>query len=169
MSAMFDNPLYGSMVKPHGRGKDQDHLQRDHLTSPDPIFTSSKVADGESDRPPMPNPRNRSSTCSEPRPKLSNPITSHPQKRPVMPSFSEGGMVQNRPPIPFKSRPGMPEPQTAKSRDYRDSSELPIKQKLPARPGQPQPHRDSKENGLSLLIGIKLRKQMTRRKLFVFL
>lgn len=142
---MFDNPLYGSMAKPLVRGKDQDHLHRDHLTPPDPTYTASKGADGESDRPPVPNPRNRSSTCSETKLKPSNPATSHSQKRPVMPSFSEGGLVQNKPPLPFKSRPGMPEPQTSKSRDYRDNSELLLKQKLPVRPGQLQPHRDSKE------------------------
>lgn len=150
MSEMFDNPLYGSMAKSHGRGKDQDHLQRDHLTPPDPIFTASKAADGDPERPPVPTPRHRSFTCSETKPQPPTPVNSHPSmnKKPVVPSRSEGGMAHNRPPLPSKSRPGMPEPQTSKPRDY--SSELPVKHRPPARPGQPQPgqpqpHRDSKE------------------------
>lgn len=142
-SEMFDNPLYGSMGKPHGRCKDQDHPQKDHLIPPDPTFTASKPADVDPDRPPVPTPRNRSFTCSETKLQPPTPISSHPsmQKKPVVPSRSEGGMSQNRPPLPTKSRPGMPEPQNPKSRDYRDSSELPSKYRPPARPGQPQPHK----------------------------
>lgn len=144
-SEMFDNPLYGSMGKSHGRGKDQDLPQKEHLTPPDTIFTPSKPADGEAERPPVPTPRNRSFTCSETKPPPPTPISLHPttHKKPVVPSRSEGGVVNNRPPLPAKSRPGLPEPQTTKSRDYRESSELPGKHRLPARPGQPQPHKDT--------------------------
>ncbi|XP_070764438.1 phosphatidylinositol 3,4,5-trisphosphate 5-phosphatase 1 [Enoplosus armatus] len=144
VSEMFDNPLYGSMGKSHGRGKEQDLQQKDHLTPPDPIFTTSKPADGDLDRPPLVTPRNRSFTYSETKPQPPTPITSHPsaQKKPVVPSRSEGGMAQNRPPLPSKSRPGMPEAQTPKSRDYRESSELPSKHRPPVRPGQPQPPKD---------------------------
>uniref|UniRef100_A0A8C9Y0V2 phosphatidylinositol-3,4,5-trisphosphate 5-phosphatase n=1 Tax=Sander lucioperca TaxID=283035 RepID=A0A8C9Y0V2_SANLU len=128
-SEMFDNPLYGSRVK--SWGKDPDHQQMDHLTSPDPIFTSSKPADGDSDRPPLPTPRNRSFTLSETKPQPPAPISSHPStyKKPVVPSRSEGGMALNRPPVPSKSRLGMPEPQNP-----RDNSELPSKHRPPARP-----------------------------------
>uniref|UniRef100_A0A7N6BEZ7 phosphatidylinositol-3,4,5-trisphosphate 5-phosphatase n=1 Tax=Anabas testudineus TaxID=64144 RepID=A0A7N6BEZ7_ANATE len=131
-SEMFDNPLYGSMGKSHGRSKDQDHQQKDHLAPPDPMFGCTfKPADGEPDRPPVPTPRNRSFTCSETKPQLQplNPITLHPlsQKKPVVPSRSEGGMAHPRPPLPAKSRPAMPEPQISKPRDYRESSELPSK------------------------------------------
>ncbi|XP_042273547.1 phosphatidylinositol 3,4,5-trisphosphate 5-phosphatase 1 [Thunnus maccoyii] len=144
-SEMFDNPLYGSMGKSHGRGKDQDLPQKEHLTPPDTIFTPTKPADGEAERPPVPTPRNRSFTCSETKPPPPTPISLHPttHKKPVVPSRSEGGVVNNRPPLPAKSRPGLPEPQTTKSRDYRESSELPGKHRLPARPGQPQPHKDT--------------------------
>ncbi|XP_042372020.1 phosphatidylinositol 3,4,5-trisphosphate 5-phosphatase 1-like [Plectropomus leopardus] len=137
---MFDNPLYGSMGK--SRGKDQDHLQKDLLTPPDPKFTSSKPADGDPDRPPLPTPRNRSFTCSETKPQPPGPVASLSSvlKKPVMPSRSEGGVVHSRPPLPSKSRPGVPEPQNP--RDYRDSSELPCKLRPPARPGQPQTHKD---------------------------
>ncbi|XP_042339626.1 phosphatidylinositol 3,4,5-trisphosphate 5-phosphatase 1 [Plectropomus leopardus] len=139
-SEMFDNPLYGSMGK--SRGKDQDHLQKDLLTPPDPKFTSSKPADGDPDRPPLPTPRNRSFTCSETKPQPPGPVASLSSvlKKPVMPSRSEGGVVHSRPPLPSKSRPGVPEPQNP--RDYRDSSELPCKLRPPARPGQPQTHKD---------------------------
>lgn len=148
-SEMFDNPLYGSMGKSHGRSKDQDHQQKDHLAPPDPMFGCTfKPADGEPDRPPVPTPRNRSFTCSETKPQLQplNPITLHPlsQKKPVVPSRSEGGMAHPRPPLPAKSRPAMPEPQISKPRDYRESSELPSKLRLPVRPGQPQSQKDSK-------------------------
>ncbi|XP_044054159.1 phosphatidylinositol 3,4,5-trisphosphate 5-phosphatase 1 isoform X2 [Siniperca chuatsi] len=144
VSEMFDNPLYGSMGKPYGRGKDQDLQQKDHLTPPDPIFTTSKPAEGDPDRPPLPTPRNRSFTCSETKPQHPTPVTSHPsmQKKPVVPSRSEGGVAHNRPPLPSKSRPGVPEPQNPKPRDYRDSSELTSKNRPPGRPGQPQPHKD---------------------------
>lgn len=150
VSEMFDNPLYGSMKKSHGRSLDQDHPQRDLLAPPDPRST----ADGDSDRPPVPTPRNRSFTCSETKPQPVTPIASHPSinKKPVVPSRSEGGVAYNRPPLPSKSRP---EPQTPKPRDYRDSSELPVKHRPPARPGQPQPHRDGKDTTLSCLIRIK--------------
>ncbi|XP_022615006.1 phosphatidylinositol 3,4,5-trisphosphate 5-phosphatase 1 [Seriola dumerili] len=143
-SEMFDNPLYGSMGLSHGRGKDQDLQQKDHLIPPDPFF-ALKPADGDPDRPPVPTPRNRSFTCSETKPQPPTPSTSHPsaQKKPVVPSRSEGGMAQNRPRLPAKARPGMPEPQTPKPRDYRDSSELPGKLRLPARPGQSQSHKDT--------------------------
>lgn len=123
---MFDNPLYGSISKPHGRGKEQEHSQRDHLTPPDHMFGSSKSPDREPDRPPMPTPRNRSFTCSENR----LPPTSSETKKPVVPSRSEGGIGHNRPPLPFKG------PQ-------------PVKLRPSSRPGQPLPPRDSKENSLS--------------------
>lgn len=152
-SEMFDNPLYGSMGKSHGWGKDQNLPEKDHLTPPDPMFTSSKPADVEPDRPPVPTPRNRSFTCSEGKPHPSTPgsslSTAH--KKPVVPSRSEGGMITSRPPLPAKSRPGLPEPQITKPRDYRDSSELPSKHRPPARPGQPQPNKDSKENSAFLM------------------
>uniref|UniRef100_A0A4W6DLN3 phosphatidylinositol-3,4,5-trisphosphate 5-phosphatase n=1 Tax=Lates calcarifer TaxID=8187 RepID=A0A4W6DLN3_LATCA len=146
MSEMFDNPLYGSMGKSHGWGKDQDHQQKDHLTPPDPLFSSPKPADSDPDRPPVPTPRNRSFTCSESKPQPPTPTALHcsAYKKPVVPSRSEGGMGHNRPPVPAKSRPGVPEPQTHKPRDYRDSSELPNKFRPPARPGK-----DRKENPLS--------------------
>lgn len=143
---MFDNPLYGSMGKSHGRCKDQDHQQKDHLTAPEVFACPSKPADGDPDRPPVPTPRNRSFTCSETKPQPSMPSTllPLPQKKPVVPSRSEGGIGKNRPPLPAKSRPGIPEPQAPKPRDYRESSELPSKLRLPARPGQPQSQKDSK-------------------------
>ncbi|XP_053178161.1 phosphatidylinositol 3,4,5-trisphosphate 5-phosphatase 1 isoform X1 [Scomber japonicus] len=144
-SEMFDNPLYGSMGKSHGWGKDQNLPEKDHLTPPDPMFTSSKPADVEPDRPPVPTPRNRSFTCSEGKPHPSTPVSSlsTAHKKPVVPSRSEGGMITSRPPLPAKSRPGLPEPQIAKPRDYRDSSELPSKHRPPARPGQSQPNKDT--------------------------
>uniref|UniRef100_A0A668A7I7 phosphatidylinositol-3,4,5-trisphosphate 5-phosphatase n=1 Tax=Myripristis murdjan TaxID=586833 RepID=A0A668A7I7_9TELE len=140
-SEMFDNPLYGAMGKPHARGKEQEPQQKDHLTPPDPTFAFSKPADVDPDRPPVPTPRNRSFTCSETKPQPSGPTTLHPTtfKKPVVPSRSEGGMANNRPPLPIKSRPGVPEPQPCKARDYRDTSELPSKHRQPARSGQPQP------------------------------
>ncbi|XP_074524143.1 phosphatidylinositol 3,4,5-trisphosphate 5-phosphatase 1 [Halichoeres trimaculatus] len=143
-SEMFDNPLYGSMGKGPSRGKDQDHQQKDQFLTPDPFFTSSKAADSDPDRPPVPTPRIRSFTCSETKPQPPTPSTLHPSvyKKPVMPSRSEGGMGPNRPPLPSKARPGVPEPQITKPRDYRDSSELPIKFRPPVRPGQPQPPKD---------------------------
>ncbi|XP_028259606.1 phosphatidylinositol 3,4,5-trisphosphate 5-phosphatase 1 [Parambassis ranga] len=143
-SEMFDNPLYGSMEKSHSRGKDQDHQQKDYLPPPDSQFLCSKGAEGDFDRPPVPTPRSRSYTCSENKPQPPAPISLHPpsHKKPVVPSRSEGGVAPNRPPLPAKSRPGMPEPQAPKSRDYRDNSELPSKHKPPTRHGQPQPHKD---------------------------
>lgn len=144
VSEMFDNPLYGSTVKSHSRAKDQDHQQTEFLTPGDPSFSSSKAADGDLDRPPVPTPRNRSFTCSENKPQP--PINLHPpaHKKPVVPSRSEGATGHTRPPLPAKSRP---EPQITKPRDYRDTSEFPKKHRLPARPGQPQPHsKNSKEH-----------------------
>lgn len=134
-SEMFDNPLYGSMGK----------SQKEHLTDP-VLACCSKQADVEAERPPVPTPRNRSFTCSETKPQASNPVTLHPlmSKKPVMPSRSEGGGAHNRPPLPAKFRPAVPEPQPLKARDYRDSAELPSKLRIPARPGQSQPHKDSK-------------------------
>lgn len=144
-SEMFDNPLYGSMGMSHGRAKEQDVQQKDQLTPPDTAFVCSKAADGDPDRPPVPVPRNRSFTCSEPKPQPPAAGTSHPPavKKPVVPSRSEGGVTPNRPRLPAKSRPGLPDPQTTKPRDYRDSSELPSKLRLPARPGQPQSHKET--------------------------
>lgn len=166
VSTMLDNPLYGSVPKTHGWGKDQDHPQRDHLTIPDHTFATSKAADGDSDRPPVPTPRNRSFTCSD-KPQPVTPTTM--QKKPVVPSRSEGGMAHSRPPLPSKGRLGIPEPQNLKPRDYRDSSELPVKQRLPARPVQPLPQRDSKQNTpFSLLTGIQWPNKL-RCKFFVFL
>ncbi|XP_041647528.1 phosphatidylinositol 3,4,5-trisphosphate 5-phosphatase 1 isoform X2 [Cheilinus undulatus] len=141
-SEMFDNPLYGSMGKSHSRVK--DHQQKDQFLLPDAFLASSKPAEGDPDRPPVPTPRNRSFTCSETKPQPPTPV--NPQlslyKKPVMPSRSEGGTGPNRPPVPLKSRPGVPEPQITKPRDYRDSSELPSKLRPPARPAQPQPQKD---------------------------
>uniref|UniRef100_A0A3P8R6G2 phosphatidylinositol-3,4,5-trisphosphate 5-phosphatase n=1 Tax=Astatotilapia calliptera TaxID=8154 RepID=A0A3P8R6G2_ASTCA len=135
-SEMFDNPLYGSVTKSHGRSKDQDQQQKDLLIPPDVLFGSSKTADGDTDRPPVPTPRNRSYTCSENKPQPPTPVSLHPpsQKKPVVPSRSEGGMGLSRPPLPAKSRPGVPEPQTPKPRDYRDTSELTSKHRPPGRP-----------------------------------
>ncbi|XP_041862783.1 phosphatidylinositol 3,4,5-trisphosphate 5-phosphatase 1 isoform X2 [Melanotaenia boesemani] len=140
-SEMFDNPLYGSMVKAHGQAKDQNPPQTDHLTLTDLLPASSKATDGEADRPPVPAPRNRSFTCSENKPQSPTPSNLAPSthKKPVVPSRSEGGMGQNRPRLPNKSRQ---EPQAAKPRDYRDSSEIPSKQRHPARPSPPQPNKD---------------------------
>ncbi|CAJ1059817.1 phosphatidylinositol 3%2C4,5-trisphosphate 5-phosphatase 1 [Xyrichtys novacula] len=141
-SEMFDNPLYGAMGKSHHRGKDQDHQLKDQLLPPDMFCTSSKQADADPDRPPVPTPRIRSFTCSETKPQLPTPLTLQVHKKPVVPSRSEGGMGANRPPLPSKSRPGVPEPQITKPRDYRESSELPSKHRPPARPAQPQPPKD---------------------------
>uniref|UniRef100_A0A3P9JHT3 phosphatidylinositol-3,4,5-trisphosphate 5-phosphatase n=1 Tax=Oryzias latipes TaxID=8090 RepID=A0A3P9JHT3_ORYLA len=140
VSEMFDNPLYGSMVKTHGRGKEQGHTQTDHLTPGDPPQSSSKAADLELERPPLPTPRNRSYTCSENKPQHPTPINLLPtlQKKPVVPSRSEGGTAPSRPPLPAKSRP---EPQAPKSRDYRDISDIHNKNRAPARPAQP--HKDN--------------------------
>lgn len=143
MSEMFDNPLYGSMGKSHGRGKEPSHQQTDHLTAGDPPQSSSK--DSEIERPPLPTPRNRSYTCSDNKPQPPTPANLHPtvQKKPVVPSRSEGGTAPSRPPLPAKSRP---EPQPHKSRDYRDISDIQNKNRAPARPAQP--HKDSKELAL---------------------
>uniref|UniRef100_A0A8C8FZ57 phosphatidylinositol-3,4,5-trisphosphate 5-phosphatase n=1 Tax=Oncorhynchus tshawytscha TaxID=74940 RepID=A0A8C8FZ57_ONCTS len=158
---MFDNPLYGSMVKggvPRG-AKDQPDPQRskDQLTPPDPIFSFTKPSDQDPDRPPVPTPRNRSYTCSETKPPSSITTASasaplHPQtytKNPVKPSRSEGGMVQttNRPHLPMKSRPGQADITPTKPKDYRDSSELLSKLRPPTRPLQPLP-KEGKSNDL---------------------
>uniref|UniRef100_A0A8C6KWD1 phosphatidylinositol-3,4,5-trisphosphate 5-phosphatase n=1 Tax=Nothobranchius furzeri TaxID=105023 RepID=A0A8C6KWD1_NOTFU len=136
LSDMLDNPLYGSRSKAHDQSKDQDHLQTDRLPP---------APDGDADRRPLPSPRNRSFTCSEVKPQPPPPMNLHlpAQKKPVVPVRSEGGLTSSRPPLPIKSRP---EPQATKPRDYRDSSELPSKHRLPARPNQLSTHRDSKEH-----------------------
>ncbi|XP_068175791.1 phosphatidylinositol 3,4,5-trisphosphate 5-phosphatase 1 isoform X2 [Antennarius striatus] len=140
-SEMFDNPLYGSMEKITGQGKDQDHQQRDHLSSPEPIIKATEV---ESDRPPVPIPRNRSCTLSDTKPQAPISTTTRPSvhKKPVVPSRLEGVVPVGRPPLPSKSWLGIPDPQTPKPRDYRDSSELPTKHRQTARPVHLQPHRD---------------------------
>lgn len=151
---MFDNPLYGATGKSASRGKEQEPQRKDHLIPPDPIFAFPKPSDGDPDRPPVPTPRIRSFTCSETKPQASAPATLQPQsfKKPVVPSRSEGGVMQcnNRPPLPVKSRPGQPEPQPSKPRDYRDSSELPSKHRQPARPSQPHP-KEGKTNFVSIM------------------
>uniref|UniRef100_A0A1A8JFY7 phosphatidylinositol-3,4,5-trisphosphate 5-phosphatase n=5 Tax=Nothobranchius TaxID=28779 RepID=A0A1A8JFY7_NOTKU len=133
LSDMLDNPLYGSRSKAHDQSKDQDHLQTDRLPP---------APDGDADRRPLPSPRNRSFTCSEVKPQPPPPMNLHlpAQKKPVVPVRSEGGLTSSRPPLPIKSRP---EPQATKPRDYRDSSELPSKHRLPARPNQLSTHRDT--------------------------
>lgn len=135
MSEMLDNPLYGSVTKSHSQAKDQGHPPTDRLTP---------AADGDPDRPPLPVPRNRSFTFTENKPQPCAAASLQPpsQKKPVVPSRSEGGMVQCRPPLP-KQRP---EAQNPKPRDYRDCSELPCKQRLPARLSPLPPHKDSKEH-----------------------
>lgn len=141
---MFDNPLYGSMAKSQVRNRDQDHSHRELPTLLEPAV--------EPDRPPVPTPRNRSFTCSDSKPQPPTPIATHhsTNKKPVVPSRSEGAMLHGRPPLPTKSRQGMVELPASKPRDYRDNLELPVK-RLPARPGQSSPHRDGKENMQSLL------------------
>lgn len=136
---MFDNPLYGSMVKSQVRNRDLDNSHWEPPTVLEPAI--------EPDRPPVPTPRNRSFTCSDSKPQPPTPIATHhsANKKPVVPSRSEGAMQHGRPPLPTKSRPGMAEPQASKPRDYRDNLELPVK-RLPARPGQSSPHRDGKES-----------------------
>lgn len=148
---MFDNPLYGSREKTRS-GRDQESSRKDHLPPPE-IFAFPKATDA-----PVPTPRNRSFTCSDSKPQnLSSAQTPSSSssgsnsnsnnllpltKKPVVPSRSEGGMVMSsRPPLPSKFRPGQPldlQPQP-KPRDYRDSSELPGKIRLPTRPSQPLP------------------------------
>ncbi|XP_056607110.1 phosphatidylinositol 3,4,5-trisphosphate 5-phosphatase 1 [Triplophysa dalaica] len=133
---MFDNPLYGSMSGSRGN--------KDQVSSSDAHFAFPKT-DLDADRqPPVPVPRIRSFTCSETKQSsTTNAITSsglQPQninKKLVVPSRSEGGIaVSGRPPVPVKSRTGQPQEPPLKPRDYRDSSELPSKIRLPARPGQ---------------------------------
>ncbi|XP_030647188.1 phosphatidylinositol 3,4,5-trisphosphate 5-phosphatase 1 [Chanos chanos] len=144
---MFDNPLYGSMSSAGKRGKDADSLRKDHLTALEQHFAFPKTSDQDSDRPPVPTPRNRSYTCSETKPHVSSPSVAssnnlQPQpitKKCVVPSRSDGGMMaSSRPPLPVKSRPGQESQPQVKPRDYRDSSELPSKTR-PPRPGQPLP------------------------------
>uniref|UniRef100_A0A3B5LAQ2 Inositol polyphosphate-5-phosphatase D n=1 Tax=Xiphophorus couchianus TaxID=32473 RepID=A0A3B5LAQ2_9TELE len=138
LSEMLDNPLYGSMAK--SQAKDQGHPQPDRLTP---------TIDGDPNRPPLLVPRNRSFTSSENRSQPQTPVGLHPpgQKKPVIPSRSDGGMAPHRPPLPTKSRP---EPQTPKPRDYRDTSEFPSKQRVPTRPGPLPPQKDSKARTKSL-------------------
>lgn len=138
LSEMLDNPLYGSMAK--SQAKDQGHPQPDRLTP---------SIDGDPNRPPLLVPRNRSFTSSENRSQPQTPVGLHPpgQKKPVIPSRSDGGMAPHRPPLPTKSRP---EPQTPKPRDYRDTSEFPSKQRVPTRPGPLPPQKDSKARTKSL-------------------
>ncbi|XP_057193929.1 phosphatidylinositol 3,4,5-trisphosphate 5-phosphatase 1 isoform X5 [Triplophysa rosa] len=133
---MFDNPLYGSMGGSRGN--------KDQLSPSDAHFAFPKT-DLDADRqPPVPVPRIRSFTCSETKQSsTTNAISSsglQPQninKKLVVPSRSEGGSaVSDRPPVPMKSRTGQPQEPPLKPRDYRDSSELPSKIRLPARPGQ---------------------------------
>ncbi|XP_076009366.1 phosphatidylinositol 3,4,5-trisphosphate 5-phosphatase 1 [Genypterus blacodes] len=140
LSEMFDNPLYGLMEKSKSRLKDQDG-QKDLPTPPDACLAVSKAADCDPDRPPLPTPRSRSYTCSETKPQHPGPIAPLPsQKKPVVPSRSEGGAANNRPPVPFKTRPGPPEPQALKPREYRESLEVPNKPlRQPVRPSQQQP------------------------------
>lgn len=147
---MFDNPLYGAMGK--SRAKDQDHPPKDLLVPPDPNFPSFKPADSDPDRPPVPTPRHRSFTCSEtkPPPPTCIPSRASAHKKPVVPSRSEGGFAPERPPLPSKSRPGVPEPQNP--RDYRESAELLGKLRPPGRPGQPPPPKDRRERSLSFFI-----------------
>uniref|UniRef100_A0A3B5L6H2 Inositol polyphosphate-5-phosphatase D n=1 Tax=Xiphophorus couchianus TaxID=32473 RepID=A0A3B5L6H2_9TELE len=94
LSEMLDNPLYGSMAK--SQAKDQGHPQPDRLTP---------TIDGDPNRPPLLVPRNRSFTSSENRSQPQTPVGLHPpgQKKPVIPSRSDGGMAPHRPPLPTKS------------------------------------------------------------------
>uniref|UniRef100_A0A4W4EFR8 phosphatidylinositol-3,4,5-trisphosphate 5-phosphatase n=1 Tax=Electrophorus electricus TaxID=8005 RepID=A0A4W4EFR8_ELEEL len=148
---MFDNPLYGSTSR---GGKDQDTPRKDQLSPPE-FFPFPKSSDPDPDRPPpVPTPRNRSFTCTsdtKPQNLLPTPGGSGGSsgtslqptaysKKPVVPSRSEGGMLMaGKPPLPLKFRPGPSQEPQLKPRDYRDSSELPCKIKLPARPSQPLP------------------------------
>ncbi|KAM6963111.1 phosphatidylinositol 3,4,5-trisphosphate 5-phosphatase 1 [Aplochiton taeniatus] len=146
---MFDNPLYGDMKRAARGTKDlaDGSQHREHLKPPD-VFAFVKPSETDSDRPPVPTPRNRAYTCSETKPHhVAAPpgATLQPQsftKKPVVPSRSDGGAMQggNRPPLPVKSRPGEPLLQPSKPRDYRDSSELPSsKLRQTSRPVQPLP------------------------------
>lgn len=132
------------MAKSQVRNRDQDHLHWEPPTLQEPAV--------EAERPPVPTPRNRSFTCSDGKPQPPTPIAAHhsTNKKPVVPSRSEGAMLHGRPPLPTKSRPGMAEPPASKPRDYRDNLELPIK-RLPARPGQSSAHRDGKGTTTSSL------------------
>ncbi|XP_061744534.1 phosphatidylinositol 3,4,5-trisphosphate 5-phosphatase 1 isoform X2 [Nerophis ophidion] len=115
-SKMFDNPLYGSTRTAPSPGKDQE---KNHLLPPEPTF-GSKPPEGPPVPTPVPTPRNRSFTYSESKP----PAAGAQQKKPVVPSRSQGSA--SRPPLPAKARPpGSPEPQSLKAKDHRDSSELP--------------------------------------------
>ncbi|KAL4630721.1 phosphatidylinositol 3,4,5-trisphosphate 5-phosphatase 1 isoform X1 [Arapaima gigas] len=143
---MFDNPLYGSMGISKGPLR-----SKEHLCPPEAFSASSKSCDAEGDRmPPVPTPRNRSFTCSsESKPQVQTTLQPpNIGKKPVVPSRSEGGMLPgNRPPLPLKSRPGQPEPQPIKPRDYRDSTELPSKGRPPSRPTQVL-HKDAHPEGV---------------------
>ncbi|XP_057696431.1 phosphatidylinositol 3,4,5-trisphosphate 5-phosphatase 1 isoform X2 [Corythoichthys intestinalis] len=139
-SEMFDNPLYGSVTKSQNQSKDQDTTHK--LMQPDPVL-GPKSQDGEPERPPVPTPRNRSFTCSESKPLLPPAVAQN--KKPVVPSRSQGCVVNSRPPLPTKTRSGHPEPQ-AKPRDYRDTSELPGKHRPPTRAGQTPLQKDPQPN-----------------------
>ncbi|KAJ8277064.1 hypothetical protein GJAV_G00071080 [Gymnothorax javanicus] len=149
---MFDNPLYGSMTasqKGPSRGREQDSARKDLLNLPELAFAFPKPADQEADRqPPVPTPRNRSFTCSETKPQPTGSLQLPGfNKKPVVPSRSEAGINPgSKPPIPAKFRPGDPPPIT-KPRDYRDSSELPSKARLPARPSPALP-KDVHQEGI---------------------
>ncbi|XP_061680806.1 phosphatidylinositol 3,4,5-trisphosphate 5-phosphatase 1 [Syngnathoides biaculeatus] len=125
-SEMFDNPLYGSLGTSQSQSKDHDTLQKNHLLQPDPVL-GPNPPDGEVERPPVPTPRCRSFTCSESKPPLPAAVAHH--KKPVVPSRSQGCVVNSRPPLPKK---------TPIPNDYRDNSELPIKQRPPTRAVQMQ-------------------------------
>ncbi|XP_061895445.1 phosphatidylinositol 3,4,5-trisphosphate 5-phosphatase 1 isoform X2 [Entelurus aequoreus] len=130
-SKMFDNPLYGSTRTAPSQGKDQE---KNHLLPPEPTFWP-KPPEG----PPVPTPRNRSFTCSESKP----PTAVAQHKKPVVPSRSQGSA--SRPPLPAKARPPGPlELQAPKAKDYRDSSELPGKQRAALRAGLTQSQKDPK-------------------------
>ncbi|XP_061153063.1 phosphatidylinositol 3,4,5-trisphosphate 5-phosphatase 1 [Syngnathus typhle] len=140
---MFDNPLYGSMTTSQSQSKDQDAAQKKAVIQPDPIV-GAKPPDGEHERPPVPAPRNRSFTISESKPLLPVPVAQN--KKPVVPTRSQGCVVNSRPPLPTKKNPGPPDPQTRKPRDYKDSSELLGKHRPPTRPGQTQLQKDVHPN-----------------------
>ncbi|XP_077572999.1 phosphatidylinositol 3,4,5-trisphosphate 5-phosphatase 1 [Stigmatopora nigra] len=138
-SEMFDNPLYDSMKPSQSLSKDPDGPLKNQ---PD-LVLAPKLQEGETERPPVPTPRNRSFTCSESKPILPPAVAQN--KKPVVPSRSQGCVVNSRPPLPSKIRLGPPEP-LVKPRDYRDVAELPGKNRPPTRVGQtplqkePQPN-----------------------------
>ncbi|XP_053709479.1 phosphatidylinositol 3,4,5-trisphosphate 5-phosphatase 1 isoform X2 [Synchiropus splendidus] len=138
-SEMFDNPLYASMARSYS----QDFAQ---VAQPPPVESNmaARPADGEYDRRPVPNPRQRSFTCSENKPPSVNTVQSTLiTKKPVVPSRSEGGMGPSRPPLPAKFKPAPPDHENPKMRDYRDTSEIPTKPRPQARSSQLQPQKDA--------------------------